>query len=364
MRSKWQIAATLKLEFMPTHMTQQINFVQGEIFNQEEGASVEFKEIKSPDPDNRINAIVRHAQKYVVGFLNARIEGDVYSGIDDSGIIQGVPLNRNDRDKISKSIPDILRRTDPPIPHHYYEVTIHDILNSEREHIEDLCVVQIHVFKTEDKKYLYKTSGGSVYLKKGSACPQLTSEEIAKEYERRTQVHLRKKADELDRRLEKEPNNPDLLSKRVEVATYMGDVDTLERVSLKLLELLPKSSAVRLKYAIARKSIGDLEGALSILNEALKSNINDFSILNNKGLMLLGLDRWDEALLFYQDLLKTKPNDYTIITQIGVIFRHQGKYSESIQFLNYALAKSPNYRLAKYEKKKTYQEFFKRGNTN
>jgi tetratricopeptide (TPR) repeat protein len=364
MRSKWQIAVTLKLEFMPTHMTQHINFVQGEIFNQEEGASVEFKEIKSPQPVNRINTIVDHAERYVVGFLNARIEGDLYSGIDDSGIIQGVPLDRNNRDEIDRKIPDKLRRTDPPIPHHYYEVTIHDILNSEREHIEDLCVVQIHVFKTEDKKYLYKTSGGSVYLKKGSACPQLTSEEIAKEYERRTQVHLRKEADELDKKLEKDPNNRRILEDRAKVAKYMSDVDTMDRVYRKLLELDPKSPAVRIKYAIDRKSIGDLEGALSILNEALKSNINDFSILNNKGLMLLGLDRWDEALLFYQDLLKTKPDDYTIITQIGVIFRHQGKYSESIQFLNYALAKSPNYRLAKYEKKKTYQEFFKRGNTN
>ena len=361
MRSKWQIAATLKLEFRPTHMTQQFNFVQGETFDREEGDSVEFKAITSNNP---VNMIGKDAQKYVVGFINAQIEGDLYFGIDNSGIIQGVTLNRNHRDEIDQNIPNTLKHTDPPIPFHYYEVSFHNIFNSEGARIEDLYVVQIHVIKTEDKYPLYKTSGRIVYLKKGSTCMELKSEEIAQEIKRRTQVHLRKKADELDRRLEKEPNNPDLLSKRVEVATYMGDVDTINRVCLKLLELLPKSSAVRLKYAIARKSIGDLEGALSILNEALKSNINDFSILNNKGLMLLGLDRWDEALLFYQDLLKTKPDDYTIITQIGVIFRHQGKYSESIQFLNYALAKSPNYRLAKYEKKKTYQEFFQRGNTN
>jgi tetratricopeptide (TPR) repeat protein len=364
MRSKWQIAVTLKLEFMPTHMTQQINFVQGKIFNQEEGASVEFKEIKSPEPVNRINKIVDHAEKYVVGFLNARIEGSLYLGIDDSGIIQGVPLDRNNRDEIDRKIPDKLRRTDPPIPHNYYEVTIHDILNSEREHIEDLCIVQIHVFKTEDKKSLYKTSGGSVYLKKGSACPKLNSEEIAKEYERRTQVHLQKEADELDKKLEKEPHNRSILERRAKVAKYMGDVDTMERVYLKLLELDPKSSAFRLNYAIDRKSLGDLEGALSILDEAIKSNINDSSILNNKGLMLQDLDRWNEALLFYQSVLKRKPEDYTILTKIGVVFRHQGKYSESIQFLNCALAKSPNYRLAKYEKKKTYQEFFKIGNRN
>jgi len=366
MRSKWQIAVTLKLEFMPPHMTQHINFVQGEIFNQEEGASVEFKEIKSPQPLNRINTIVDHAERYVVGFLNARIEGDLYLGIDDSGIIQGVTLNRNDRDEISRSIPDKLRRTDPAIPHHYYEVKVHNVLNSEGKRIEDLCIVQIQVFKTEDKKALglYRTSGGSVYLKKGSTCMKLNSEEIATEIERRTQVHLRKEADELDKKLEKTPNNPRILESRAKVAKYMGDVDTMERVYLKLLELDPKSSAFRLNYAIDRKSIGDLEGALSILDEAIESNINDFSILNNKGLMLQDLDRWDEALSFYKNLLKMQPDDYTILTKIGVVFRHQGKYSESIKNLNSALKISPNYRLAKYEKKKTYQEIFKRGNTN
>jgi tetratricopeptide (TPR) repeat protein len=342
-------------------MTQQFNFVQGETFDREEGDSVEFKAITSNNP---VNMIGKDAQKYVVGFINAQIEGDLYFGIDNSGIIQGVTLNRNHRDEIDQNIPNTLKHTDPPIPFHYYKVSFHNIFNSEGARIEDLYVVQIHVIKTEDKYPLYKTSGRIVYLKKGSTCMELKSEEIAKEIERRTQVHLRKEADELDKKLEKEPNNRSILESRAKVAKHMGDVDTMDRVYQKLLELNPKSSAVRLKYAIDRKSIGDLEGALSILNEALKSNINDFSILNNKGLMLLGLDRWDEALLFYQDLLKTKPDDYTIITQIGVIFRHQGKYSESIQFLNYALAKSPNYRLAKYEKKKTYQEIFKRGNTN
>jgi len=351
---------------MPIHMTQPIYFVQGETFPQEEGDSVEFKEIKSQRP---VNTIVNHAEQYVVGFLNAQIEGDLYLGIDDSGIIQGVTLNRNDRDEIGKKIPNKLRNTDPSIPPHYYEVTVHNIFNSERKLIEDLCVVQIHVVKTEDKKYLYKTSGdktsgGSVYLKKGSTCRKLNSEEIAQEIKIRTQVYLLKKADELDRKLEKEPNNRELLSKRAELATYMGDVDTMERVYLKLLELDPKSSAFRLNYAIDRKSLGDLEGALSILDEAIKSNINDSSILNNKGLMLQDLDRWNEALLFYQSVLKRNPDDYTILTKIGVVFRHLGKYSQSLQFLNYALAKSPNYRLAKYEKKKTYREYFKIGNTN
>ena len=360
LRSRLQIAVTLKLEFMPIHMTQPIYFVKGESFPQEEGDSVEFKDIKSQRP---VNTIVNHAEEYVVGFLNAQIEGDLYLGIDDSGIIQGVSLNRKDRDEILRCIPNKLGMTDPPISHHDYILTVHDIFNSERERIEEKSVVQIHVIKTEYKD-IYRTSGRSVYLKKGSSCMNLTIEQIRKEIERRTQVHLRKEADELDKELEKTPNDRRILKRRAKVAKYMGDVDTMERVYLKLLELDPKSSAFRLNYAIDRKSLGDLEGALSILNEAIKSNIKDVSILNNKGLMLQDLDRWDEALLFYENLLKRQPDDYTILTKIGVVFRHQGKYSESLNFLNCALGKSPNYRLAKYEKKKTYQEFFKRGNTN
>lgn len=341
-------------------MRQQIEFVQGETFSQEEGDSVEFKEIKSQRP---VNTIMNHAEEYVLGFLNAQIEGDLYLGIDNSGIIQGVILNRNDRDEIGRNIPNKLRMTYPPISHHHYRVTVHDILNSERARIEDLSIVQIHVIKTENKE-LYITSGGSVYLKKGSICMKLTREEIAQEYKWRTQIPLRKEADELDRKLEKEPNNQKVLERRADVAKFMGDIDTMDRTYRKLLELSPQSSAFRVTYAIAHKSIGDLEGALSILNDALKSDINDFSILKNKGLMLFGLNRWEEAHHVYKSLLESQPDDYTIITKIGVALRHLGKYSESLKFLNYALSKCPNYRLASYEKKKTYYEIFKPGRTH
>jgi uncharacterized protein HemY len=338
-------------------MTQQLRFFEGETFHREEGDSVEFKEMTSKQPVNRI---MDHAEEYVVGFLNAQIEGDLYLGINDSGIIQGVTLNRNDRDKIYREIPNKLRSTDPPVFHKHYRVTIHDVFNSKQEPIEDLCVVQIHIAKIEEK-CLYRTSGRSVYLKKGSSCMKLTSEEITKEIERRTQIHLQNKADELDKRLEKEPNNREILESRAEVAMNMGDVITLDKTYKKLLDLNPKNPKTRIEYATAHKSIGDLEGALSILNDAIQLDINDFSILKSRGLMLQGLDRWNEALQSYQQALKQNPDDYTTLTQIGVTFRQLGKYRESIQFLSYALSKCPGYRLAKYEKKKTYYEIFKGG---
>ena len=348
-------------------MTQQTSFVQGEIFYQEEGSFVEFKKIDSKNP---VNTIVNHAEKYVIGFLNASVEGNLYLGIDDSGIILGVTLNRNDRDEILKNIPNKLRNGDPSIPFSCYEVHIHNVSDTEQKCTEGLCIVQIHVVKIEEEylyrasegaHWFYKTAGESVYLKKGSNCIKLNSEEIAKEIGRRKQKHLQKEAEELDKRLEKEPNNRGILDSRAKVAKFMGDVDTMDKMHKKVLALYPKSPEARIEYAAAHKSIGDLEGALSILNDALQLDINDSSIFKNKGLMLLGLDRWDEAYQSYQEALKSNPYDYTIITQIGVALRQLGKHKESIQFLNYALSKSPNYRLAKYEKKKTYYQIFKGG---
>jgi Tfp pilus assembly protein PilF len=342
---------------MPLLMMQQISFFQGETFYQEEGDSIEFKEVNSKKPTN---TIVNHAEEYVIGFLNAQIDGDLYLGINDSGVIQGIKLNRNDRDEIDRNIPNKLRSTDPPISPAHYQVIFHNVFKSKQEPIEDLYVVQIHIIKIEEK-HLYRTSGGSVYLKKGSSCMKLTSQEIAKEMERRTQIHLRKEADELDERLEKEPNHRGILESRAKVAKLMGDVDTMDKIYRRLLEQHPKNPELRVKYATAHKSIGDLEGALSILNDALQLDINDSSIFKSKGLMLLDLDRLSEAYQSYQEALKLNPDDYTIITQIGIVLRQLGKHKESIKFLNYALSKSPHYRLAKYEKKKTYYQIFKGG---
>jgi Flp pilus assembly protein TadD len=345
-------------------MTQQIQFVQGTIFHQEEGDFVEFKTITSKRP---VTVIVDHTEEYVTGFLNAQVAGDLYLGIDNGGIIQGVTLNRNERDDIHKNILSKLGCTDPPIPHEYYRTTVHGVFNSEQEPIENSCVVQIHIIKTE-VKYLYKTSGGSVYLKKGSSCKKLNSKEIAEIIERRVQIHLQKDADELDKRLEKDPNDRSLLKKRADIAMYMSDIPTMYNIYEKILELNPRNRIIRIDYATARKSIGDLEGALSILNDALQLDNNDSSTLNSqgsilktKGSTLQGLDRWNEALQSYQEALKLKPDDYTILTQIGVTLRELGKYKESIQFLNYAISKSPNYRLAKYEKKKTYCKIYEGG---
>ena len=219
--------------------------------------------------------------------------------------------------------------------------------------------MRIHIQKIEEE-HLYKTSGGSFYLKKGSNCIKLSSEEIAKEIGIRKQKRLIKEMDKLNSELEKDPGNRILLTKKADVARLMNDIETMDLVYKELLTLNPKSSKTRIAHASAHESIGDLEGALLILDLALQLNHNDSAILKSRGSMLRGLDRLNEALQSYKAALKLKPEDYTIITQIGITLRKIGNYKESLYFLNYALSKAPKYRAAKYEKKITYSKIFQK----
>ncbi len=336
-------------------MKHEEKFIQNSIFLLEENDSVELKEIKSK---KIVNTIVNYTEEYVIGFLNAQIEGNLYLGIDDSGIIKGVELSRNDRDEIQRSIPNKLRETKPP-SHMKVETHLYEVLNSAHELIENLFVVHIYVIKTK-KNRLFRTSGGSVYLKKGSNCMKLKDEEIDNEIIRRKQINLQKKAEELDQLLEKEPNDLDILQERADIAFYMDDSVTMDKMYKKIIDLNPKDPKVRIKYAEDSKKLGNLKGGLSVLNDAIESGVNDNSILKNKGLILQNLGRLDEAYKSYEQAYNHNPNDYTTLTQIGIVLRQLGHYKESIQFLNDALKKCPNYRLAKYEKKKTYHEMFKK----
>lgn len=338
-------------------MTQEEKFVKNKIFHREEGNTVEFKEIKGEKP---VNKIVDHAEEYITGFLNASLEGDIYFGIEDSGKILGVLLNRSDKDKILNFIPNKLRNTKPPVIQSCYSIDFYNVCDEEEKEIENLYIVQIHTLKLEfEPTSFYKTVGGSIYFKKGSSCIKLNDEEIAQEYKNRHLKYLRKDLERLNQELIKEHDNIFILQRKAEIARLMGDVEMMNETFEKLIAINPNNSKTRIKYAHARTTIGDLEGSLSIIDQAINLDEDNPEILKEKGTILFVSHRLNEALQLYQEALKINPNDYIILTKIGIIFRELNKYTESIVFFNYALSKAPNYRAAKYEKQKTYSKMFK-----
>jgi tetratricopeptide (TPR) repeat protein len=347
-------------------MSQNIHFVKGEVFHKEEGKCIEFKrEIDSTS--NFVNGIVTLAEKYVIGFLNAIIEGELYIGIDNSGIIVGIPLNRDDRDKLSQQISNKLRDSDPPVPMSCYEVETIEIFDALGRLIEDLNIVRIRILQADEEEYLYKatkvwfyTTDKQVFYKKGTNCFKLNSQEIAAEIRKRTLKHLRIEADKLDEILKTDPNNVDIIWQRIGNAKGMGDIEALDSLYAKLFEIT-KSPKVKEDQAKAHKTLGDLEGAETIINEVIQSDGSNNSNLKTKGEILQDLGRWEEAYQSYKQAYDKNTDDYTALTQIGIVLRKSGRYKESIQYFNDALKKAPNYRLAKYEKKATYYEMFKGG---
>ncbi|MBE7385402.1 MAG: putative DNA binding domain-containing protein [Leptolyngbya sp. SIO1E4] len=334
------------------------------IFKEEENKNNEFKKLDSKRPSNRI---INHAEQYIVCFLNASVSGNLYIGIDDDGKVVGVSLSREERDRISRQIPEKLRSLRPSILPSFYDVNFIKIFNSNKSVISDLVVIHIHVRKIEEEDlyltsegdhWLYKTSGGSAYLKAGSACMKLTKDEVPREIRRRKLKYCQRELEKIEKEICANPNDKKLLRRKIEIAKLMGDVETVEEAFNCLLSISPTSTQTTVEHASTLQSLGNIEGALQILNNALIENTNSPKILKSKGSIMLGLDKADEALEIYQEALKLSPEDYTIITQIGIILRDIGKYGEAIKFFNFALSISPRYRAAKYEREKTYSKLY------
>jgi tetratricopeptide (TPR) repeat protein len=350
-------------------MSENTHFVKGDIFQKEEGKCIEFKrEIDSNK--NLVSGIVDYTERYVIGFLNALTAGELYIGIDDLGSVFGINLNRNDRDNLSQQISNKLKNADPPVPMSCYEIETLEVFDAFDSPIENLNIVRVLILQTDEEEYLYKaaksgywfytTDESHVFYKKGTNCFKLNSQEIAAEIRNRNFKYLRKEADKLDEVLKTEPNNVDALRQRIRNAKSMRDIETFDNLSTKLFEIT-KSPKVKEDQAKVHKTLGDLEGAETIINEVIQSGGSSNSNLKIKGAILQDLDRWEEAYQSYKQAYDKNIDDYTTLTQIGIVLRKSGRYKESIEYFNEALKKAPNYRLAKYEKKLTYHEMFKGG---
>ncbi|MDF5724353.1 MAG: hypothetical protein PUP91_28600 [Rhizonema sp. PD37] len=184
---------------------------------------------------------------------------------------------------------------------------------------------------------------------------------ISKDIKYLSHKDLSKELENINNQLLASPKDFSLLRHKAEIAKFMGDIDLMDETYQKLIALKPNSSKTRISYVYAYKSIGDLNRALSILNDALKFDKNNADYFKIQGEILLISDRSSEALQAYKDALELNPDDYTIMTKIGIVLREIGQYKHSLKFLNLALKISPTYRAAKYEKKKTYSKIFQGG---
>jgi hypothetical protein len=139
-------------------MSQHTIFIKGEKFNKEEHKHIEFKrEVSSSSNDSLVKGIVGYAEQYIIGFLNALIEGSLYIGIDNSGTIEGIQLSERDRDQVLQSIPNKLINAKPTVPVSSYDVDIIDVFDSEDNVIENLNIVHIYVLQPDEEEFFLQS---------------------------------------------------------------------------------------------------------------------------------------------------------------------------------------------------------------
>jgi cytochrome c-type biogenesis protein CcmH/NrfG len=118
-----------------------------------------------------------------------------------------------------------------------------------------------------------------------------------------------RKVDPLLKRLKSDPRNKDLL---IQIASYCKSAHQFKDAAAylgRVAELDPKNTAIRTEIASCLYFDGDIEGALSALQESLHQSPTDANALFN-----LGLIRWKGkkdaagAIAAWKELLKTNPN--------------------------------------------------------
>jgi len=164
--------------------TKQMNMTEY-VINQpvaiEETRYYEFKEIKGDDP---VSIIKNTCDEYVVAFLNSG-GGRIYWGIRDSDrVVVGVRLNHRERDRLRRAVTDQLGNIKPPISPSAYQVNLNQVLDDNRQPIEDCFVIEIVVPKPLSNE-LYCTGSNEVYLKTDSGKKKLSIPEIQDEVLRR-----------------------------------------------------------------------------------------------------------------------------------------------------------------------------------
>jgi len=82
--------------------------------------------------------------------------------------------------------------------------------------------------------------------------------------------------------------------------------------------------------------------AIECYNRALKIKPDDYDSLRNKGIALFWLERYEEAIKFYDRALKIKPDDYDSLRNKGVSLFQLKKYNEAVECYDRAIKLKPD----------------------
>ena len=148
----------------------------------EEGPSCELKSERK-DPVGSIN---QNVDRYVVAYLNSKIEGSIYWGITNDGEVVGVNLDKTQRDRVRQLVDQKLRNCDPFVSPEAYRITFYNVFPDEdATYIKDLFIVEVNVSIESSQDQLHYTGSHEAFLKTNSGTEILQGRRLEAEIHNR-----------------------------------------------------------------------------------------------------------------------------------------------------------------------------------
>ncbi len=336
----------------------------GQQVSLEEGQYIEFKSFTTDKLTQKkiSDKSLNYFEDYFLGFMNANFDQDsfLYMGVDDNGLIQGVPIERNTRDKIQKLLSSKLqqkfnRKINPEI------CSVNFLKVSECP--EDYYIIEFVIGSHPKKEFFYTRKGSStVYLRDGATNPKIQSDQLLKEIIRGRKVNrLTRESQELKDQIVNDKNNIDLRYQLIKILEELGDAKSIAGHYEKIIQIRTnkgiqdsENDSVRMQLAKSLERLENSEGALDVLETVQDKNNDDFK--REKSKILSSLHKEQEAISILESIVENNPQDYLSITQMGLMYYKQQSWIESIRCFSKALKIEPRYRFAKYWKKSAYHQ--------
>lgn len=143
-----------------------------ERLKEEESETLEFKTVVSSNPTK---TIAQQLPKYLIGFLNGK-GGRILFGVTDFGIVEGVTLNREERDQLQRNIGAVVSSITPNFPQAAVEINLRPLI-SIGEEIEDKFVIDINIPSGRANE-MYFYSGGDTWVRHGTSTCALKGHQL------------------------------------------------------------------------------------------------------------------------------------------------------------------------------------------
>ena len=126
---------------------------------------------------------------------------------------------------------------------------------------------------------------------------------------------------------------------------HLGEPDTALKFYDCAVEVFPRNDgALNNRGLLLMDYYNDLEGAQKDFIAAIQVNPNNDDVLNNQGLLLERLEKFDEALVYFNKSLAVNARDaVTYSNRAKLLTERFGRHADALADYNKALELNPNY---------------------